>query len=98
MIQRIAEEAKLTDLDINAEERVSPKTTSTNEKGMHTCIVFSKPLRSWQYTYSVTYSNFFFLRIISYNPKIAKPTEFQHIYIPQSKDHRSQKTHPLLTI
>ena len=46
MIQRIAEEAKLTDLDINAEERVSPKTTSTNEKGMNTLIVFSKP---WQY-------------------------------------------------
>ena len=44
MIQRIAEEAKLTDLDINAEERVSPKTTSTNEKGMNTLIVFSKPL------------------------------------------------------
>ena len=38
MIQRIAEEAKLTDLDINAEERVSPKTTSTNEKGMNTLI------------------------------------------------------------
>jgi len=45
MIQRIAEEAKLTDLDINAEERVSPKTTSTNEKGMNTLIVFIKP---WQ--------------------------------------------------
>ena len=43
MIQRIAEEAKLTDLDINAEERVSPKTTSTNEKGMNTLIFFSKP-------------------------------------------------------
>ena len=39
MIQRIAEEAKLTDLDINAEERVSPKTTSTNEKGMNTLIL-----------------------------------------------------------
>ena len=90
MIQRIAEEAKLTDLDINAEERVSPKTTSTNEKGMHTCIVFSKPLlRSWQYTYSVTYSNFFFLRIISCNPQIAKSTEFKYIYIPRPKDHRS---------
>lgn len=42
MIQRIAEEAKLTDLDINAEERVSPKTTSTNEKGMNTLIFLSK--------------------------------------------------------
>ena len=40
MIQRIAEEAKLTDLDINAEERVSPKTTSTNEKGMKASIFF----------------------------------------------------------
>ena len=40
MIQRIAEEAKLTDLDINAEERVSPKTTSTNEKGMN-ALIFS---------------------------------------------------------
>ena len=40
MIQRIAEEAKLTDLDINAEERVSPKTTSTNEKGMN-ALMFS---------------------------------------------------------
>ena len=47
MIQRIAEEAKLTDLDINAEERVSPKTTSTNEKGMNALIfIFSKPPRS----------------------------------------------------
>ena len=45
MIQRIAEEAKLTDLDINAEERVSPKTTSTNEKGMNALIfIFSKPM------------------------------------------------------
>ena len=40
MIQRIAEEAKLTDLDINAEERVSPKTTSTNEKGINALIFF----------------------------------------------------------
>ena len=47
MIQRIAEEAKLTDLDINAEERVSPKTTSTNEKGMNTLIFLSK---SYNYT------------------------------------------------
>ena len=39
MIQRIAEEAKLTDLDINAEERVSPKMTSTNDKGTNTLIV-----------------------------------------------------------
>ena len=56
MIQRIAEEAKLTDLDINAEERVSPKTTSTNEKGMNTLIVFSKP---WQ-NYTVIMAPYIF--------------------------------------
>ena len=99
MIQRIAEEAKLTDLDINAEERVSPKTTFTNEKGMNILIVFSIIIpRSWHNTYSVTYSNFFFLRIISYDPQIAKSTEFEHIYIPRSKDHRSEKTHPFKKI
>ena len=54
MIQRIAEEAKLTDLDINAEERVSPKTTSTNEKGMNALMFSLSQLRnqSWLINHS----------------------------------------------